>query len=107
MSARCAFLENQRWSDRHPQLRAAWQEWLIRHGIDPAVAPDVDLIWSDDDGRRVYVSRAVPDASRGTWQEIAAVQLEAPALPIPLEHEVITSCDSDGHGGWGIGLGQE
>lgn len=91
VSARCAFLENQRWSDRHPQLRAAWQEWLIRHGIDPAVAPDVDLVWCDDDGRRVYVSRAVPNAPRGTWEEIAAVQLEAPALPFPLEHEVITA----------------
>jgi len=91
VSARCAFLENQKWTDRDPQLRAAWQEWLVRHGIDPAVAPDVDLVWCDDDGRRVYVSRAVLNAPRGTWEEIAAVQLEAPALPFPLEHEISTA----------------
>jgi hypothetical protein len=77
----------QGWNYSHPQLRAAWETWLQRHGFDLSVGPEMFVLWCDDGDYRVVVERAI---SNGTTEPIATVQLEAPALPFPEAHRVIT-----------------
>jgi hypothetical protein len=76
--------------------RAAWQEWLHRHGVvDPNVIPLGSRLVVDDDARTVTFERFLvdhtgqlvtfpdEDGEPTLATQKLTVQLEAPAAPIP------------------------
>jgi hypothetical protein len=88
-----------------PELNAAWETWLARHGLpEPKHICYGGPIVCDDDARTVsawckawtesgadkVIKTGDPSSPYEVVREWVVVQLEAPALPFPAGYEVIT-----------------